>query len=983
MNTDLLGLISHEELSLPVVADHDGQAVGSEDLLVEPPSTGNTSRETKDNDNVEAQIQQSGETVTECLAESDEGHVLKSNTNLNSTKDTDLIDKPLTEDYTNETDVDLQFVYNTKDECYGEKVLLLPFDENNTSSTDDIEPNYIETEESDEHKKTITFGAVSNPIQADEGSNKERLLSPALDLPLNVDDVSQDSLYNKDDKEGTQQDHHFKESLNENLTEGSIDEPLLKNIVDENLLKEVETQSKGSTDENLPKDCGGENLSKNLSKESLNDTLVDPTIVSSLLVSLEDSKDKAGCEESKSDSMITGHLSYNLSQEDMEKKKSSTTLLDLARGDSYQVEEPDNEQTILIPSIKFRDPLPSHTGLHVLECAEIATTSAVSATEVSGVEGILNEHSSDDETEPKSEDVDVDVIAPESILLQDNHQIDQESDTEDGHQDVTRYEEKKIEDKEVLGYDHPFVSDVDVESVNYPVSCLAKEKKKKRKDNNLKDNEDHMKSLLVSLNLKHLKAFLRTSLWSHDHQMRGLLWQQACKYLHKADGNFYEEMVDELYNQRGHTGEVTLPSFVDFDNLPSYHLNTSGIESVHKILAVMHHTNPDITYCPILFGLVSVFLHYMTPSDAYNCAYGLLRSKETFIMQTKVSFEATKMVIKDLAKKYTKSAYVNLVRNSNSIEGVFDSWYWWMFKDLPFPYLVCIIDCFILEGIKVFYRAALAILILYTRHTAKRTRSSSKHGHADAASSIRQFCREFPFRTDKLLRTGFGVRGLTRKHIKKLQLKNEMYINSHHIHPSASSQSMNGHRRANSGPTNIHIEGSSTIFTQDMLYTVWSWLPPRFAVCQPELLYTSEEHGTSLMTLYTRVEDHQPTLIVIKTTNDEVFGAFCSTYWRDRKHSTKNLSYFGTGETFIFTLNPKTQKYAWVGLQQEDIPNTANMFLAGDNSMLTVGGGNGEAIQLDANLHHCRTEKCDTFLNEPLCPGQDFTCKVVEVYGFV
>ncbi|KAJ8310486.1 hypothetical protein KUTeg_012351 [Tegillarca granosa] len=166
------------------------------------------------------------------------------------------------------------------------------------------------------------------------------------------------------------------------------------------------------------------------------------------------------------------------------------------------------------------------------------------------------------------------------------------------------------------------------------------------------------------------------------------------------------------------------------------------------------------------------------------------------------------------------------------------------------------------------------------------------------------------------------------------------------------------------------------------LYNIWSWLPPRYAVCQPELLYTSEEHGTSLMTLYTRAENHEPTLIVIKTTTDEVFGAFCSTYWRDRRHKNKNLSYFGTGETFLFTLVPERKKYEWVGLHQSEIPNTANMFLAGDNSVLTIGGGHGEAIQLDANLLHCRTEKCDTFDNNPLCSNQDFTCKVVEVYGF-
>lgn len=62
----------------------------------------------------------------------------------------------------------------------------------------------------------------------------------------------------------------------------------------------------------------------------------------------------------------------------------------------------------------------------------------------------------------------------------------------------------------------------------------------------------------------------------------------------------------------------------------------------------------------------------------------------------------------------------------------------------------------------------------------------------------------------------------------------------------------------------------SDIYFHFQLYTIWTWLPARFAVCQPELLYTSEEHGTSLMTLYSRVESYQPTLIFIKTTTDEV-----------------------------------------------------------------------------------------------------------------
>jgi len=39
---------------------------------------------------------------------------------------------------------------------------------------------------------------------------------------------------------------------------------------------------------------------------------------------------------------------------------------------------------------------------------------------------------------------------------------------------------------------------------------------------------------------------------------------------------------------------------------------------------------------------------------------------------------------------------------------------------------------------------------------------------------------------------------------------------------------------------------------------------------QPVLLYTTEEHGCSLTTFYVRVEQHEPTLLMIKTCNNEV-----------------------------------------------------------------------------------------------------------------
>lgn len=507
------------------------------------------------------------------------------------------------------------------------------------------------------------------------------------------------------------------------------------------------------------------------------------------------------------------------------------------------------------------------------------------------------------------------------------------------------------------------------------------------------ERTDHETELVRLLKLyrtsnKDLKDFHRRNPWGTHDTIRGQLWVRVCETLHKAKGNLYDDYEKDLFHQRN-TDDLALPPFVDFNNLTSYHLSEQGTKTVAKILAVIQNTNPEILYCPTLYPKLSIFLHYMGPSDAFNCIYALLRSKDANIMQTKVAVESSKLVLRDLTKKYAKSAYVYLVRNCNDVTAVFDSWMWWLFSDLPFPHIVRIIDCYLVEGVKVLYRVVLSILILFTKYSVSAKHHGAINDTFTVGERIRQFCTNMPFPVEKLLKRGFRIRGLTKKEIQKLQLRHEMCISSQHhlqheLQKSASAHSFGGlpHSHSFSGRIVFDQTTSSIVTSNEMLYTIWSWLPARYAVCQPELLYTSEEHGTSLRTLYTRIENHQPTLILIKTTTDEVFGAFCSMYWRERKKSNKNVYYFGTGETFVFTLSPERKKYEWVGLHEENISNTANMFLAGDSKILTIGGGNGEAIQLDENLLHCRTEHCDTFDNPPLCSDQDFTCKVVEVYGF-
>ena len=69
--------------------------------------------------------------------------------------------------------------------------------------------------------------------------------------------------------------------------------------------------------------------------------------------------------------------------------------------------------------------------------------------------------------------------------------------------------------------------------------------------------------------------------------------------------------------------------------------------------------------------------------------------------------------------------------------------------------------------------------------------------------------------------------------------------------------------------------------------------------------------------------------------------------------------YTGTGEAYIFRLHPDPMKFAWE-------PGQETLFLNNERNSFSVGGGGGVGLGLDANLHTCLSERCNTFCNPPL-----------------
>ncbi|CAK1549620.1 unnamed protein product [Leptosia nina] len=496
-----------------------------------------------------------------------------------------------------------------------------------------------------------------------------------------------------------------------------------------------------------------------------------------------------------------------------------------------------------------------------------------------------------------------------------------------------------------------------------------------------------------------LKLIIRENSWPINSPIRASLWPALCRQHQHGksmlDG-FYWDMVTQVFGTVELPDKpIMLPPFVEATHCLGYHLTRKGRAVADRVVSVLGYACPDITYSPSLYPITAALLHFMPEEECYHCMASLVASKEKmFITQTKLLNEVTWKTVMQIAKKHAKSAAQHLSRLSGAIgpERIYADWQWWILAALPFPHLVRVLDCFFHEGLKVFYRVALAILILFHKHSTNQNSEwyaeATKNGVDHA---IDKFCRNMPASPTKLLRTAFSIRALSSQYISRVFIKTEMTLKSKQV---ITGNRLVRSRSSDNLPTSqsqVNIQMMSHTLTIRELFTLWSWLPVRITMYQPVLLYTTEEHGCSLTTFYVRVEHHEPTLLMIKTCNNEVFGAYCSTRWFERNQKDERgnrQAYFGTGETFLFSLYPERAKYPWVGCSAGDgkedqrVAHGSELFMAADSKMITIGGGDGQAIWMDENIRYGKTDRCSTFNNPPLCPSGDFEIRVLEVYGF-
>jgi len=488
-----------------------------------------------------------------------------------------------------------------------------------------------------------------------------------------------------------------------------------------------------------------------------------------------------------------------------------------------------------------------------------------------------------------------------------------------------------------------------------------------------------------------------------------------------SSSSLYWETVETCYGSTTLSMDSTrLPSCVATKHCPVYGLDKQGSAVVNRLVTVLAYNNPAVTFAPLLYPITSVLIKQgISEEDTYSYITMIVAppsdQKISYFTLSAGGWEVLCYSLKSLARKYVKGSVTFLESEfgQENSDLFLQSWPWWIFEYLDLKFLNRVMDCYLNEGHKVLFRTALALLKHFYKTVVDKKSDMFNLAKKDGVDkAFANFSKNLKISVDDLLKTAFKIPRFSKSDIEKLTSKLEMEAKTNKLHKSGRKTRSNEeltvdgssggrvefstpqHRPSGTYPIHHLV---SQLLSKDQMMSIWDELPDRISSVKPTLAYSSDEHGVSLTTFFNRVDKYEPSILVIRNINKEVFGAYCSTSWGQRNMKDDQglrMRYFGTGETFLFKFKDGSNtatKYEWVkkydsededeeGRQKKD--RSKELFMSADNTMITVGGGGGTAIYLDENLKFGRTETCTSFNNEPLCSNTDFTISSIEVFGF-
>ncbi|XP_041641896.1 TBC1 domain family member 24-like isoform X2 [Cheilinus undulatus] len=512
---------------------------------------------------------------------------------------------------------------------------------------------------------------------------------------------------------------------------------------------------------------------------------------------------------------------------------------------------------------------------------------------------------------------------------------------------------------------------------------------------------------ILKSNHQQLKTMGREGFWEMPHTLRAKAYYHIihsinCIGTDTPDREVYYELSKKLFGEQK-ISTHPVPEYMEAGEIPRYCLNKAGLNAVKKILLCLGSYFPDMNFCPILPELVSLLLHFS--QDEAECFHSVSRlisykdPNKRYIDQTFLTYRASCMTFGDLANKCCRGIRKLIASSHQNLFEFYSDWIMWIFADLPFTYAIRVLDVYLLEGFKVLYRVALALLSLYRVSVSSRV-ADVEDFRTDMKRFVQNIARHCT--AEKLLERGFMIPMATRRELNLLFNANK---------DSLMQKGVSIHQKRQSVETVDFSNITSSVVTATEMRVVWAWIPERFALFSPIRLFSTAEHGRSLSSFYSHAEGHEPAVLIIKTSDEELrpsmeryqqalinimtrratpqqalaSSEIPKTGWSPILSNTGTTLTCPAGTpqdpsylTIPFTApsgEPMTAKEPKRPKEQE-----ASMFIAGSDSQLIIGGDGGHALCLKEDLTGGYTEPCDTFKSIPLCKGC-FKIQALEVWG--
>lgn len=414
-----------------------------------------------------------------------------------------------------------------------------------------------------------------------------------------------------------------------------------------------------------------------------------------------------------------------------------------------------------------------------------------------------------------------------------------------------------------------------------------------------------------------------------------------------------------------HSSVYKLSDVTDFTSLLTPH----GVSEVKRILWCLNTSfSTKIEFMPIIPSLCCLLLVYMTPEAAICVLHCLMIKalekgnlecgqrfmfidREGFVNFVKyvhsiTNYQHRKLIAKMQLLKVDVAAWI-----ARAVQTGFSHL-------LPFDFILRIYGDFLFEGEIVLCRYCVA-LVKYAHDKLIKCNTQ-----VEAEETLYRIGLDPELEIDQLTKLAYSFRlkyykseikgGATTPYLMPVKIKN-------FYRPRLST--------------------TSAIVKEHKWETIWTWLLPAYRILDPKKVYSSEQHGTTLLGLIKTIKesggDGVAALLYIQTTANDIFGVFIpslSSYATDGLFTSTKAS--DQLSSFVFTLKPDEEIYKWSGKNNNGVKLGAQQIVIGNDS---------PALILDKTMSRGLSQECASYLSPSLVtsPNGYFDVLRVELWYLV